>query len=200
MLRHNLFACASKLVDSKGIADASHDTLDAIPDLFKDEPSVVEEETLRHLYGSRVTPTRESTVVTITPDDVYKCLAEVAPLTTPHRDGWRAEHLLALCKDADCGAAFTDVIAALTARDVTDDICDLLSFATLVVLLKKTEEEMEALKLRQGQLQRQPQRPLGIGNAIPKIAANCILAKVLPSAGVSAWAHQFAVNAKGGVT
>ena len=162
MLRHNLFACASKLVDSKGIADASHDTLDAIPDLFK-EPSVVEEETLRHLYGSRVTPTRESTVVTITPDDVYKCLAEVAPLTTPHRDGWRAEHLLAICKDADCGAAFTDVIAALTDGDVTDETCDLLSSGTIVVL-KKTEEEMETLKLNQGQLYRQPQRHLGMGS------------------------------------
>jgi hypothetical protein len=115
--------------------------MDAIPYLFK-EHSVVDEESLRRLYGPRVTPTREGTAVTITPEDVYKCLAEVAPLTTPHKDGWRAEHLLALCKDADCGAAFTDVIAALAAGDTTDDTCDLLSFATLVVLLKKTEEEI----------------------------------------------------------
>ena len=103
-----------------------------------------------------------------------------------------------MCKDADCGAAFTDVIAALAAGDVTDDTCDLLSSATLVVLLKKTEEEMEALKLRKGQLYRQPQRPLGMGSTIPKIVANCILAKVQPDVGVSARAHQFAVNAKGG--
>ena len=88
--------------------------MDAIPYLFK-EHSVVDEESLRRLYGLRATPTRESTAVTITPEDVYKCLVEVAPLTTPHKDGWRAEHLLALCKDADCGAAFTDVIAALVA-------------------------------------------------------------------------------------
>ena len=41
-----------------------------------------------------------------------------------------------------------------------------------------TEEEMEALKLRQGQLYRQPQRPLGMDNTIPEIVANYILAKV----------------------
>ena len=148
-MRHNQFALAARLADIKGIADASQDTRNAIPELFK-EPSVVEEETLRRLYGPRVTPTRESDVVTITPDDVYKCLAEVAPITPPHKDGRRAEHLLALRKDVDCGAAFTDVIAALTDGDVTDDTCDLLYSATLVVLLKKTEEEMAALKLRHG--------------------------------------------------
>ncbi len=130
---------------------------------------MVDEESLRNLYGPRVTPTRESTAVTITLEDVYKCLAKVAPLTTPHKDGWREEHVIALCKDVDCGAAFTDVIVALDAGDVTDDTCDLLSFATFVVLLKKTDEEMEALKLRQGQLYRQPRRPLGIGSTIRRL-------------------------------
>ncbi len=57
---------------------------------------------------------------------------------------------------------------------------------------------MEALKLMQGQLYSQPQRPLGMGSTIPKIAAKCILAKVQPAVSVSAGAHQFAVNAKGG--
>ena len=47
--------------------------------------------------------------VTITTEDVLKCVAEVAPLTTPHKEGWQAEHLLALCKDPDCAAAFTDI-------------------------------------------------------------------------------------------
>ena len=103
-----------------------------------------------------------------------------------------------MCKDADCGAAFTDVIAALVAGDVTDDTCDLLSSATLVVLLKKTEEAMEALELRQGQLYKKPQRPLGMGSTIPKIAANCILAQVQPDVGVLSGAHQCAVHAKGG--
>ena len=37
-----------------------------------------------------------------------------------------------------------------------------------------------------------------MGNTIPKIEAKCVLAKVQPAVGVSAGAHQFAVNAKGG--
>jgi len=148
--------------------------------------------------GPKVTPARESMVVTITPEEVLKCLAEAAPLTTPHKDGWRAEHLHALCKDRDCAEAFTGIIAALAIGDVTDDKCDLLSSATLVILLKKTKEEMEALKQKHGQHYRQSQRPLRMGNTIPKITANCILAKAQLTVGASAGAHKFVVNAKGG--
>jgi hypothetical protein len=57
---------------------------------------------------------------------------------------------------------------------------------------------MEALKPRHGPLYRQPKRPLRMGITIPTIEANCVLAKVHPSIGVSARVHQFAVNAKGG--
>jgi hypothetical protein len=112
LLRHNMFARAAGLAVSKGLANATQNTLDAIPDMFK-EPCHVNEDTLRRLYGPRVTPTRESMAVTDIPEDVYKCIAVVAPLTTPHKDGWRAEHLLALCKGHDYRAAFTDVIIAL---------------------------------------------------------------------------------------
>jgi len=120
LLRHNDFARAAMLTDIKGIAYATHDTLDAIPDLFK-APSWVDEDTLRRLYGPRVTPTRESMTVTLTPKEVYTCIAALAPLTTPHKDEWRAENLLALCKDQDFRDAFVDVIVALDAGDVTDD-------------------------------------------------------------------------------
>ncbi len=159
--------------------------MDAIPDLFK-EPLQVDEESIRRIYGPMVVPTRESMTVTLTSEDVLKCLSEVAPLTTPHKDGWRAEHLMALCKDQGCGAAFTDLISALASRDVTNNTCDLLSSTTLVVLLKKSEEEMEALKLRQGPLYKHPQRPCGMGSTIPKIAASCVLAKVHPTISVFA--------------
>jgi len=54
------------------------------------------------------------------------------------------------------------------------------------------------MKRKQGPNYRQPQRPLGTGSKILKVAANCILAKVQPAMAVSARAHQFAVNAKGG--
>jgi len=187
LLRHNQIARATGLAGSKGIEDATHDTLDAIPDLFK-EPRHVDEDTLLRLYDPRVTPTRESMAVTLTPEDVYKCIVAVTPLTTPHRDGWRAERMLALCKDHDCIAPSIDVIVALAAGDVTDETCDLLSSATLVVLLKNTEEEMEALRIKQGTLYKQP-RPLGMGSTIPNITAKCIPEKVQPVVGVSTGAH-----------
>ena len=60
--------------------------MDAILDLFK-EPGMVDEESLGRLYGPRVIPTRESMAVHLTPDDVYKFLAKLPPLTTPHKDG-----------------------------------------------------------------------------------------------------------------
>ena len=108
--------------------------------------------------------------------------------------------MLALCKDRDCGAAFTDLVAALVAGDVTENTCDLLSSATLVILLKKIGEETEALKLKRGQHYHPPQWPLGMGSTIPKIAVNCVMAKVQPTMGVLSGAHQFTINAEGDTT
>ena len=136
--------------------------------------------------------------VEITSDIVRKCLESVAPLTTPHRDGWRAEHPLPLCADQDCMAALTDPIGAPDSGDVSDATCDLLSSATLVVLLKKTDAEMEALKENQGAEYRHPQRPLGIGSAIPKRATCCVLEIIEAAIGVTTGAHRFAVSTKGG--
>ncbi len=86
LLWHNQFARVVGMADNKRIADATKDTLDAILDLFK-EPGQVEEKTLRRLYDPRATPTRETMAVTITPESVHKCMATVAPLNTPHKDG-----------------------------------------------------------------------------------------------------------------
>jgi hypothetical protein len=64
LLRHNHFAHATRLAESKGIADAIPDTLKAIPFLFK-KPGVVDDPTLRRLYGPEVPPTRATTYVSI---------------------------------------------------------------------------------------------------------------------------------------
>jgi hypothetical protein len=66
--------------------------MDALPGLFK-KPGVVEEATLGRLYGPKVIPTRETMATTIAHDLVLKCLTSMAPLTTPHKDERRAEHL-----------------------------------------------------------------------------------------------------------
>ena len=67
-----------------------------------------------------------------------------------------------------------------------------------MVLLKKTEAEMADLRERQGDAYIQPHRPLGMGSAIPKLAASCVLGIVQPSVGMAARAHMFRINAKGG--
>ena len=86
----------------------------------------------------------------------------MAPLTTPHKDGCRAEHLLRLGDDQACEVAITDLVGALAAGDVTDSTCDLMSSAaTLAVLLKKMEEEMEALKAKK-------RRPLPTTSTAPR--------------------------------
>ena len=95
-------------------------------------------------------------------------MVAVSPLTTPHMDGWRAEHLIALTTDHDCAAAITDFVGAQASGNVTDATCDLLSSGTLVILLKKTKEEMAAMHAALGEAYLQPQRPLGMGGILTK--------------------------------
>ena len=116
----------------------------------------------------------------------------------PHKDGWRAEHLIAFTAEQDCAAAITDFVGALAAEDVTDATCDLLSSARLVILLKKIKEEMAAMRAAQGEAYLQSQRPLGMGGTLTKLAVTYILGIVEAVVGVAAWPHQFGVNAKGG--
>jgi len=59
-LRHSQFARAVGLAKSKGVADATPDILKALPSLFKD-PGVVDDVTLRRLYGPEVPPIRATT-------------------------------------------------------------------------------------------------------------------------------------------
>ena len=62
-----------------------------------------------------------------------------------------AEHLLALAEEQDYAAAITDFVGALAAGNVAYSTCDLLSSATLVILLKKTEEEMADMRASLGE-------------------------------------------------
>ena len=57
---------------------------------------------------------------------------------------------------------------------------------------------MAALRDALGAEYKQPQRPLGMGGTLPKLAASCVLSTVSAAVGVAAGPHQFAINAKGG--
>ena len=69
------------------------------------------------------------------------------PLSSHHKDGWRIEHLSQLVPDDNCGEAMAAFATSIILGDVSDRISDLLSCATLVVLLKKDADTMDAMKL-----------------------------------------------------
>jgi len=93
-------------------------------------------------------------------------------------------------------SSLTFIVGALAAFDVTDATFYPLSSATLVVLLKKTEAEMAALSATHEAAYMQPYRPMGMGGAITKLAASCVLGLVDTAAGIATEPHQFAINAK----
>jgi len=106
-----------------------------------------------------------------------------APPSSPHRDNWRNEHLVELARDPTCGSALAKVLTTIVASDVPQKTADILSPATLIVLLKKDATTMEALKQQQDVAYRQPQRPIGIGTALVKAACNCALTMVKEALG-----------------
>ena len=90
------------------------------------------------------------------------------------------------------------VLTAIVAGDVPKKTADIMSSATLVILLKKDVAAMEALKQQQGAIYRQPQQPIGMGSAIGKTACNCALLLVKDAMGPAVGPSQFAVETKGG--
>jgi hypothetical protein len=74
---------------------------------------------------------------------------------------------------------------------------DILSSATLISFLKKYAATMEALKQQIGDAYLQPQRPIGIGTTIVKLACNYALTMVKEALGPAVGPSQFAVETKG---
>ncbi len=98
-------------------------------------------------------------------------------MSTPHRDGWRNEYFFELVKDPACGSALASLMTAVVPAkgDVPAKAIDIVSYATLIVMLKKDQAAMDELKKQQGLDYRQPQRPIGTGTAVVKVACNCAL-------------------------
>ena len=112
------------------------------------EPGVVAPEDLLEYYGPPVPVTRETTKLDISHTVLLECLDAAAPLSSPHRDGWRFEHLKALAQDDACAAQLTRIVNAIVRADVPGPIAAILSSATLTVLLKKDEETMQDMACR----------------------------------------------------
>jgi hypothetical protein len=113
-------------------------------------------------------------------------------------DGWRNEHLSELAKDDACGTALAALMTGVYTADVPTKMADILSFATLVVLLKKDATTMEEMKERLGPAYVQPQRPIGMEMAIGKVACNYALLLVKEATGPAVSPKQFPVETKGG--
>jgi hypothetical protein len=67
-----------------------------------------------------------------------------------HKDGWRSEPLLELANEPACDVALANLMTTIVTRDVPNKIANILSSATLIVLLKIDAAAMKALKHQQG--------------------------------------------------
>ncbi len=82
--------------------------------------------------------------------------------------------------------------------DVSNKIANLLSLATLVIVLKKDAATMAAMKQSHGEAYSQPQRSMGIGSTIVKVASNYALLSLRDKLGSAVVPSQFSVETKDG--
>ena len=127
------------------MADATPDTLAALRTLFP-KPRAISEEDLLEYYGPAAPPSPDAHPVVVTLYTLRTCIAASPPLSSPHKDGWRVEQFIPLVVDPDCGEALAAFMTVIVKGDVSQKIANLLSSATLVILLKKDAETMEEMK------------------------------------------------------
>ena len=128
---------------------------------------------MRDFYGPAAAPLPDSQHARITVEILRNCMATAPPLSSPHRYGWRTEHLSQISPNDSCCEALAAFATSIIQGDVFDKISHLLSSATRVVLLKKDVETLVGLKQAQGPAYLPPQRPLGMGSTFVKLASNC---------------------------
>jgi hypothetical protein len=89
-------------------------------------------------------------------------------------------------------------MTTLVKGEVSNKIADLMSSTTMVVLLKTNLEAMAKLKWIKGEAYLHPQRPLGMGSTLVKVASNCVLSLLKGNMGPTIGQAQFFVEIKGG--
>jgi hypothetical protein len=95
--------------------------------------------------------------------------------------------------------ALANPMHAIVKGDVPDNTADILSSATLIVLLKKDAgTTMATLNQHQGSDYLQPQRPVRMGMPFVKITSNYTLTIVRDAMGPTVGPSQFAAETKGG--
>ncbi len=163
--------------DSFGVAPASPETYHSLT-LLHLGPWDDREEDLTDLYGEPKTIRADRSATTIERDKVRECIATAPSLTSPHKDGWRMEHLEALARDDAFAAALAIFISNIASRDVPPKTSDFFASATLVTLLKKNEEDIRALRELMGPDFVLPIRPLAMACVFMKLACNYMLSDI----------------------
>ena len=135
------FARAASLADNLGVVDVTSDTLESLRHLFPAPSGVPEEDLLDH-YDLAAPPNPDNPPVSVDLETLRPCLVVAPPLSYPHKDGWRVEHLVPLAVGLACGENLAAFMTMMIKDEVSDKIADLLSSATLAVLLKKDAETM----------------------------------------------------------
>jgi hypothetical protein len=130
------------------------------------------------LYGEPIPVVVDMTATTIMLNKVRECIAAASPLTSPHRDGWRMEHLEILSRDDAFATALATFISNIAIGDVPATTADYLALATLVALLKKSEVDIHALRELLGPYFFLPIRPLAMACVFVKLACNCVLSGI----------------------
>jgi hypothetical protein len=108
------------------------------------------------------------------------------------------EHMDALSRDD----AFAKALATFTSNIATGDFpattADYLASATLVALLKRSEEDIQALRELLGQVFVLPIRPLAMACGFVKLACYCVLSSIKDDIADVTGPCQFVVGCKGG--
>jgi hypothetical protein len=132
LLRKKHFARASQLGGSIGVAEANEGTIKGIGPMFL-ELGVVPATDFIAYYGPPTAPLAPS-IVTLAL--LRECIDAIPPLWTPRKDGWRNEHLCELVRAHACGDALATLMTIVVTCDVPAKMAGILSFATLIVMLK----------------------------------------------------------------
>jgi hypothetical protein len=139
LVHKNQFAHVANLACILKIADTNPDTLKSPRHLYP-MPSRVAKTDLLDYYGTTVQPSQSPSG---TIDTLRACLAATPPRPSPHKCEWRIEHLVPLVDSHACGEAMASLMTTIIKGDVSHKIVDLLSSATLVILLKKTQKQWQ---------------------------------------------------------
>jgi hypothetical protein len=112
--------------------------------------------------------------------------------------GWRMKHPELLSRDDAFATALATFTSNITTSDFLATTADYLASATLVAMLKKSEEDIHILRKLLGPYFVLPIRPLAMAYVFVKLAVNWVLSGIKDDIAKVTGPGQFAVGCKKG--